>query len=144
MTPFRVLQISIVVVLLFGSTWVVRALGMGGPAAWQFANLVQQHSGAWQGCCEQGDNGDNTDNDDGGDNSDNSGDDNSDNDDDEDNSENSNGNSNSNDNGSDDNDNFDDFDLPPLTPSGSTRPPGAPVRFLGEDTVFTSRTARWP
>ena len=32
MGPFRVLQISIVVLVLFGSTWLVRVVGLAGRA----------------------------------------------------------------------------------------------------------------
>jgi hypothetical protein len=135
MTPFRVLQVSIVVVLLFGSTWVVRALGMaaepaGSSRTWHASQL------ALAGPLQQGDNGDNDDgdNDDGGDN--NGGGDNTFGDNDEDNDDGDNDDS-GNDNGYDDNENFDDFDLPPYNPAPA-RPPQPVCAEPGQETVFTS------
>ena len=131
MTPFRVLQISIVMVLLFGSTWVVGALGMAAESPGSVPTWLNS-TPALAGVLGQDDNDDNNV---GGDNSDNSsGGDNSDNDDGGDND----GNSNSNDNDYDDNDNYDDFNLPPLTPSGPTRPPEPECARPGQDTTFTS------
>ena len=136
MTPFRVLQISIVVVLLFGSTWVVGALGMAAESPGSVPTWLNS-TPALAGVLQQGDNDDN--NDDGGDNSDNSdGGDNSDSDNDDGGDNDGNSNGNGNDSDYDDNDNYDDFDLPPLTPSGPTRPPEPQCAHPGQDTTFTS------
>lgn len=140
MTPFRVLQVSIVVVLLFGSTWVVREFGMASEPAGSSLSWLSS-TPALAGVLQQGDNSDNND---GGDNSDNSGgSDNFDNSSGGDNSDNSGGDDNDsddNDNGSDydDNDNYADFDFPPLSPSGPTRPPEPECARPGQDTTFTS------
>lgn len=135
MTPFRVLQVSIVVVLLFGSTWVVRALGMvaeppGSSTTWlnsttAMAGVLQQDDND-DGGDNNDDNSDDRDNNGGGDNDDNNGNDND---------------SNGNDNDYDDNDNFDDFELPPF-PSGPTRPPEPECARPGQDTSFTSRDGK--
>jgi hypothetical protein len=139
MTPFRVLQISIVVVLLFGSTWVVGALGMAAESPGSVPTWLNS-TPALAGVLQQGDNDDN--NDDGGDNSDNSdnsdGGDNSDSDNDDGGDNDGNSNGNGNDSDYDDNENYDDFDLPPLTPSGPTRPPEPQCAHPGQDTTFTS------
>ncbi|MCC7370906.1 MAG: hypothetical protein IT306_21005 [Chloroflexi bacterium] len=137
MTLFRLLQVSVVIVLLFGSTWVVRVLGMaaeppGSSPTWlasstALAGVLSQNNN---------DNSDNSDNSSGDDNSDNSdndggGDNNSDNNDNE---------SNGNDNGYDDNDNFN-IDLPPI-PTGPVRPPEPECAQPGQDTTFTSRDGK--
>ena len=139
MGPFRVLQISIVVLMLFGSTWLVRAVGMaaapaGSSSTWltggdALAGVLQQDNGD----NDDGDNGDNVDADNGD----------ADNDDGD-----NNGNANDNDDGGDDNDsdendNFDDFELPPLPPPSSSaaapeRPPEPACTTPGQETVFTS------
>lgn len=137
MTAFRLLQVSIVVVLLFGSTWVVRALGMatepsGATSTWLSSTTVL--AGVLQA--------DNTDNNSSSsDNSDNSssGSDNSDNSSGSDNNSNDNG-SNGNDNGYDDNENYN-IDLPPIT-SGPVRPPEPVCAQPGQDTTFTSRDGK--
>jgi hypothetical protein len=144
MTPFRVLQVSIVVVLLFGSTWAIRLFGLAAEPTGASVTWLSS-TPALAGVLQQGDNSDNSG---GGDNnSDNSGgaDNNSDNSGGSDNSDNSGGgdndednDSNNNDNGSDDNDNFGDFNLPP-TSTGPTRPPEPECARPGQDTVFTSR-----
>lgn len=111
--------------MLFGSTWLVRTIGMAASPSGNSSTWLS--SDALAGTLQQGDNGDNDDGDNGdGDNEDN----NNDNDDGGD----------DNDNDSDDNDNFDDFDLPPL-PSGSSAPSRKPepqCSTPGQDTVFTS------
>lgn len=128
MGPFRVLQVSIVVLMLFGSTWLVRAVGMapgsgGGSSTWH------GESAALAGVLEQDDN-DNGDDDDGdnadGDNidGDNADGDNDDGD-------------NSDDGGDNDNDDFE-LDLPPLSPPEPTRPPEPVCTTPGQETLFTS------
>jgi hypothetical protein len=131
MTPFRLLQVSIVVLMLFGSTWAVRILGFaaaepGSSPTWlggtnALAGVLQQADN------DDGDNGDNGDGDHGA-------------------ADTGNSNSNSNDNDDsgnenddfDDNDNFDDFDfgLPPQP--GASRPPEPTCSTPGKDTVFSS------
>ena len=119
MGPFRVLQISIVVLMLFGSTWIVRAVGLTASPSGSSSTWLGS-TAAMAGVLQQGDNGDNDD----GDNDDNADNDDGDNDD-GDNSGNTNTNDNEddddggddNDNDFDDNDNFDDFDLPPSSSS---------------------------
>jgi hypothetical protein len=138
MGPFRVLQISIMVLMLFGSTLVVRVVGLtaapsGSSSTWLAGTealagpLLQGDNGdnsadngdAENSDADNGDSADNSDSDnnDGGDNSDNSSDD--------------------NDNSSDDNDNFDDspFELPPPIP---TRAPEPACANPGQETAFTS------
>lgn len=137
MAPFRVLQLSIVLVMLFGSTWVVRMAGLESSATGDTATWLSDQA-VMAGVLDQADNGDNSDNNGGGDNNgDNNG-----------NSNNNNGNSNSNSNSnnsngndsSDDNDNFS-FDLPPLpssTSSERSRPPDPICAQPGQSEVFTS------
>jgi hypothetical protein len=132
MGPFRVLQISIVVLMLFGSTWLVRAVGLaaspsGSSGTWLSSTDVMAD------VLHQGDNDDNDDDDN----------DDGDNDDDGDNGDdNGNVNTNDNDDGGDDNDNdFDDFDLPPPSSSSSetARRREPECSTPGQETVFTSR-----
>jgi hypothetical protein len=99
MGPFRVLQISIVVLMLFGSTWLVRAVGMvASPDGTSSTWLGSQD--ALAGVLNQGDNGDNG-GDNGGDDGDNNG--NNNNNSNSNSNSNNNGNSNSNNNGNDNN-----------------------------------------
>ncbi len=132
MGPFRVLQISMMVLMLFGSTLVVGQTGApsGSSSTWLTGTE------ALAGPLQQGDNSDNSDGGDnnGGDNSGNADNSDSDNTDGGDNSDNS---SDDNDNSSDDNDNFDDFsfELPPPPP---TRAPEPACANPGQETVFTS------
>ena len=136
MEPFRVLQVSIVVLLLSGSPWLVRAVELAAPppdsstapAGPRAAEGIR--GGRWlagvdalAGRRHRGDNGDNHGGDNGGDNNGNG---------------NSNGNGNRNGNGNG-NDNFN-FELPPL-PSASTRErkPEPACTGPGQDTVFSSR-----
>ena len=143
MGPFRVLQISIVVLMLFGSTWIVRAVGLTASPSGSSSTWLGS-TAAMAGVLQQGDNGDNDD----GDNDDNADNDDGDNDD-GDNSGNTNTNDNEddddggddNDNDFDDNDNFDDFDLPPSSSSSSQpeRRREPECSTPGQDTVFTSR-----
>jgi hypothetical protein len=137
MGPFRVLQISIVVLMLFGSTWLVRVIGMAAAPSGSSSTWLTG-SDALAGVLQQADNGDNDDGDnDDGDNGD------ADNDDGD-----NNGNSNDNDDGgddngndSDDNDNFDDFDFPlpsSSSASSSSRRPEPECSTPGQDTVFSS------
>jgi hypothetical protein len=134
MGPFRVLQISIVIVLLFGSTWLVRTAGLS-PSPAGPSTPWMGGAEALAGVLQQGDNGDNNDGDNNG--GDNSGGDNGDNFDGD-----NGGDNNNNDNGSDDNDNFDDFELPPLPPlpssSGTERAPEPVCTTPGQEAVFTS------
>jgi hypothetical protein len=148
MSPFRVLQLSIVLVMLFGSTWLVRMAGLEPAATGTTATWLSDQA-ALAGVLRQGDNSDNSDND-GVDNNDGSGDNGGNN-----NNANSNGNgnSNSNDNSNgndnsddsfDDNDNFA-FDLPPLPSSSSSepsRPPDPGCARPGQDVIFTSRDGK--
>ncbi len=140
MGPFRVLQISIVVLMLFGSTWLVRVVGLAASPSGSSGTWMSS-TDALADVLQQGDNGDNDDGDNGVD-------DNGDSDnDDGDNSENSNNND-SDDGGDDndndvdeDNDNFDDFDFPSSSTSSSSDPPRrqeAVCSTPGQDTVFTS------
>jgi hypothetical protein len=134
MGPFRVLPISIVVLMLFGSTWLVRVVGMAASPTGDSTTWLGSQD-ALAGVLQQGDNGDNNNGDNhGGDNGDNSGGgDNGDN-----SSGNSNNNGNSNDNSFDDNDNFG-LDLPPSSSSSEARRPPEPTCSTpGQDTVFTS------
>src|SRR5689334_16617235 len=104
MSPFRVLQISIMVLVLFGSAWLVRIVGSVASPTDEGASTWLSGPAALADVLQQGDNGDNG-GDNGGDNDDgdNSG-----------NSNNSNSNSNnSNGNGNDDFDDNDNFELPP-------------------------------
>lgn len=126
MGPFRVLQISIVVVLLFGSTWLVRVVGMAAAPPGSSATWLGE-SEAFAGVLQQGDNGDNNDGDNG----------------DEDNDEDNDDGGDDNDNGSDDddNENYDDFDFPPFPTGSSSDPARAPepqCSTPGQETVFTS------
>jgi hypothetical protein len=143
MGPFRVLQISIVVLMLFGSTWLVRAVGMAGTSAGSSSTWLGS-SDALAGVLQQGDNGDNDDDDDDNGDNDDAGDDNG--------NTNNNGNTNTNDNddggddndndSDDDNDNFADLDdLFPERPAASEprRPPEPECSTPGQETVFTSR-----
>ena len=140
MGPFRVLQISIVVLMLFGSTWLVRAVGMAASPSGSSSTWLSGQD-ALAGVLQQGDNGDNDDNTDGDNGGDNNGGDNGDNSDGDDNG-NSNGNSNSNDNSFDDNDNFN-FDFPPSSTSSEPRRRAEPVCSTpGQETVFTSHDDR--
>ena len=130
MGPFRVLQFSIVVLVLFGSTWLIRAVGMSETSAGDSTTWLAS-TDALAGVLQQGDNADNNSGDNnGGDNGDA---DNSDAD--------NNSNSNSNDNDSDGNDNFGDLDFPPPSSSSSSpsRPPEPTCSTPGQDTLFTSR-----
>ena len=144
MGPFRVLQISIVVLMLFGSTWLVRAVGMAGSPTGSSSTWLGS-TDALAGVLQQGDNGDNDADD--GDNGDNN--DDADNGDDDNGNTNTNNNNNDNDSGGDndndsddDNDNFDDLDdLFPTRPSSSEprRAPEPQCSTPGQETVFTSR-----
>src|SRR6185436_7478075 len=138
MGPFCVLQISIVVLMLFGSTWLVRAIGLAAAPSGSSSTWLSSQD-ALAGVLQQGDNGDNGDNNNGGDNGDNGNADNGDNSDGDNNSNtNSNSNGNSNDSGFDDNDNFN-LDLPPRsTSSEPRRAPEPTCSTPGQDTVFTS------
>ncbi len=141
MTPFRLLQVSIVVLVLFGSTWTVRILGFAAAEPGSSPTWLGG-TNALAGVLQQNDNGDN--NDGSGDN----GDDNDDADNGDDDNGNSNSNSNSNeDSGNendgddeyDDNDNFDDYDFTlPLSSTGASRPPEPSCSTSGQDTMFTS------
>lgn len=147
MGPFRVLQISIVVLMLFGSTWLVRAVGMAASPSgststpWGSRAAEEPYGALWlgssdalAGVLQQADNGDNDD----GDNDDGDNDDGD-----------NNGNTNDNDDGGDDNDNddgddndnFPDLDdLFPTRPSASEprRRPEPECSTPGQETVFTS------
>src|SRR5688572_19265009 len=117
MAPFRVLQLSMVLVMLFGSTWLARLAGLD-PAETGVSSTWLSDQAALAGVLHQGDNGDNsgsnnnnanTNNNNANTNNNNSNSNNNSN-------TNSNNNNSSDDNGnedSDDNDNFS-FDLPPL------------------------------
>src|SRR3954447_22761024 len=100
MGPFRVLQISIVVLMLFGSTWLVRAIGMAASPSGSSSTWLSSQD-ALAGVLQQGDKGDNNDGDgDNGDNNDGDGDNGDNNDGGGDNGDsNNNGNSNNNSNG---------------------------------------------
>ena len=121
MGPFRVLQISIVILMLFGSTWLVRTAGMEPSSAGPSTSWLEASEALWPACSSRVTTAITTAvtttlaittavittavittaviTTDG----------------------------NNNDNGSDDNDNFDDFDLPPLPPlPSSSRPEHAP------------------
>ena len=117
MGPLRVLHISMVVLMLFGSAWLVRLAGMSpspGDASVSWLAGTEVRAGVLQS--------DNGDNNGGGDNGDNNG----------------GGDDNDNDSG-DDNDNFDDFELPPLpTSSRPARPPEPVCTTPGQDAAFTS------
>lgn len=145
MRPFRVLQISIVVLMLFGSTLVVRVVGTaaapsGNSSSWLSSNAAL--AGALQQDDDNdggGDNGIDEDEDNASDDGDNA----SDNDEDEDNSsgddeDNNDNDGDDNDNGDDvdDNDNYDDFtfELPPPP----TRPTEPACAYPGQETAFTS------
>jgi hypothetical protein len=138
MGPFRVLQISIVVLMLFGSTWLVRTIGMAASPSGSSGTWLES-SAALADVLQQDDNGDNDDGDNNdGDNGDNG---------DEDNIDDDNGNTNDNDDGGDDNDNSsddnDNFDLPPFpssssSSSSSSRRAEPQCSTPGQDTVFTS------
>jgi hypothetical protein len=154
MGPFRVLQLSIVVLMLFGSTWLVRIAGMsnslsGDTSTWLsdravLAGVLQadnsDNSGGNNNNSNSGDNG--GDNGSGGDNGD-SGDNGSSNN--NNSNSNSDGNGNGNGNDSSGNDNFD-FDLPPLNrpdTGGSpnqARDPGCAQP--GSDVTYTSRDGK--
>ena len=139
MGPFRVLQISIVVLMLFGSTWLVRAVGMAASPSGSSSTWLSSQD-ALAGVLNQGDNGDNNggdngDNNGGGDNGDNSSGNTNNN---SNNNSNNNDSSDDNDNSFDDNDNFNlDF---PSRPSSSEprRAPEPTCSTPGQDTVFTS------
>ena len=146
MAPFRVLQLSIVLLMLFGSTWLVRMAGLE-PSETARTTTWLSDQAALAGVLQQGDNSDNNG---GGDNSDNDGgggDNGGDNDDSNNNSSNNNSSSNNNGNGNsndsfDDNDNFS-LDFPPLpSSSGPSRPPEPVCAQPGQDTVFTSRDGK--
>jgi hypothetical protein len=134
MGGFRVLHISIVVLVLFGSTWLVRVVGMaaepsGSSSTWLTGN------DALAGVLRQADN-DNGDADNDGDNDDGDNDDADNNDEDNDNGDDD------NDDG-DDNENVDDFELPPLpSASGPDRKPEPVCTTPGQDTVFTSQDGK--
>jgi hypothetical protein len=148
MGPFRVLQISIVVLMLFGSTWLVRVVGMAASPPGSSTTWLTG-SNALAGVLRQDDNDDNDDGDnDGGDNgdADNGDEDN----DDDDNNNNSNNNNSSdeedNDNDYDDeNENFGDLDFPmpsSSSSSSSNRPPEVQCSTPGQDAVFTSHDGK--
>jgi hypothetical protein len=155
MGPVRVLQVSIAVLILFGSVWHVRVAGMADAPSAPSGNSSSwlSHNSALASVLEQPDNGpadnDDTDNDD-TDNDDVDNDDvNADNDaegdngldtdnDDADNDADNDGGDNDNDDDFDDNDNFDDIDFDFPTPAPS-RPPGPACSTPGQDTTFTSR-----
>jgi hypothetical protein len=149
MPPFRVLQLSIVVVMLFSSTWLVRMAGLeqtgsdsasswlaGQPA---LAGVLQDDNTDNQGQDDNdggtGDNSDNSSSNNNNSNSNSNGNSNA----------NSNGNSNSNSNDNDsseDNDNFS-FDLPPLPSSTEpSRPEDPGCAQPGQDVVFRSRDGK--
>jgi len=143
MAPFRVLQLSIVIAMLFGSTWLVRMAGMEQTSPDSTSTWLSGQP-ALAGVL-QADNTDNQgqDNNDGGDNSDNSDADNNSN---SNNNSNGNNNSNSNNNGnsnesSADNDNFS-FDFPPLPSSEPARQAVPACAQPGQDVIFTSRDGK--
>jgi len=134
---FRVLQISIVVLMLFGSTWLVRVVGMAASPAGSSSTWLSS-TDALAGVLQQGDNGDNDDGDNDDDNDeDNDDGDNGDND--EDNNDNDDG-GDDNDNNSDGNENFD-LDFPSSSSSSSepSRRQEPQCSTPGQETVFTSR-----
>jgi hypothetical protein len=145
MGPFRVLQLSIVILMLFGSTWLVRLAGMSDSMSGDTSTWLSDRA-ALAGVL-QGDNGDNSggnnnnsnsgDNGNGGDNSGDNGDGN--------NNGNSNSNGNGNGNDSSGNDNFD-FNLPPLNlpdTGGSRNVPHDPgCAQPGSDVTFPSRDGK--
>src|SRR5436853_283697 len=105
MGPFRVLQLSIVVLVLFGSAWIVRAVGSAADPSGR--SVTWLHGDAAHAGVLRADNGGDNGGDNNGDNS--SGD------------NNGNGNSNNNGNGNGNSsfdDNFD-FNLPPVAPASS-------------------------
>jgi len=138
MGPFRVLQLSIVILMLFGSTWLVRLAGMA-PSPSDSTSTWLSDRAALAGVLAA----DNADNNNGGDNGgdngnsgDNGGGDNNSNN----NNSNSNGNGNGN-NSSDSNDNFD-FNLPPLNrpdTGGAAESKDVGCAQPGSDTTFMSR-----
>jgi hypothetical protein len=144
MSPFRVLQLSIVLVMLFGSTWLVRMVGFEPSESGRTATWLSDQA-ALAGVLDQADNGDNGDN--GGDNNANTNNNNANSNNNNANSNNNNGNSNgnnSNDDDSDDNDNFS-FDLPPLpsyTSSEPSRPADPGCAQPSQSEVFTSRDGK--
>jgi hypothetical protein len=134
---FQVLQISIVVLMLFGSTWLVRVVGMAASPAGSSSTWLSS-TDALAGVLQQGDNGDNDDGDNDDDNDeDNDDGDNGDND--EDNNDNDDG-GDDNDNKSDGNENFD-LDFPSSSSSSSepSRRQEPQCSTPGQETVFTSR-----
>lgn len=143
MQPFRVLQLSIMVLMLFGSAVIVRAVGMsaspsGSTSTWLRSDAV------FAGPLQQDDN----DNSDGGDDNDEDADNDDDADNDSSGDEDNDGGDEDNDDGDDDNDSDDDdndsdedfddfqFELPP--PPQPTRPPEPACALPGQETVFTS------
>jgi hypothetical protein len=142
MGPFRVLQISIVVLMLFGSTWLVRVVGMAASPSGSSSTWLSSTE-ALAGALNQGDNGDN---DDADDNDDGDADNDDGDNDDGDNSSNTNdnddgGDSDENDNDFDDNDNFN-LDFPSSSSSSSSAPSRREepqCSTPGQETVFTSR-----
>jgi hypothetical protein len=145
MGPFRVLQLSIVILMLFGSTWLVRLAGMSTSLSGDTSTWLSDRA-ALAGVLEA-DNGGNTNNNNNADNGGDNGDANNNNSNANSNNSNTDGNENGNGNDNDDsgNDNFD-FDLPPLdqpdtggSPSGG-RDPGCAQP--GSDVTFTSRDGK--
>jgi hypothetical protein len=151
MAPFRVLQLSMVLVMLFGSTWLVRLAGLD-PAETGVSSTWLSDQAALAGVLSQGDNGDNGDNSGSNNNNANTNNNNANTNNNNSNSNNnsntnSNNNNSSDDNGnedSDDNDNFS-FDLPPLptyTSSEPSRPADPGCAQPGQDVVFSSRDGK--
>src|SRR4051794_5490857 len=122
---FRALQIGIAVLMLFGSTCLVRVVGMAASPAGSSTTWLTS-SDALAGVLLADNNG----GDNGGDNSD--GD------------NGSNSNQDDNDNSFDDNDNFGNLDFPPPSSSSSSsnRPPEPQCSPPGQDTVFTSHDGK--
>lgn len=151
MGPFRVLQLSIVILMLFGSTWLVRLAGMSNSLSGDTSTWLSDRA-ALAGVL-QADNGDNSDGNNNNSNSNNNNSNSGDNGGDNGSSNNNNSNSNSNNNGngngngndSSGNDNFD-FNLPPLRgPSTGGSPDGARdpgCAQPGSDVTFTSRDGK--
>jgi hypothetical protein len=133
---FRVLQISIVVLMLFGSTWLVRVVGMAASPDGSSSTWLST-TDALAGVLQQGDNDDNDDGDNDEDNDeDNDDGDNGDDDNDEDNDDGGD----DNDNNSDGNENFDlDFPSSSSSSSSTSRRQEPQCSTPGQETVFTSR-----
>ena len=143
MAPFRVLQLSMVLIMLFGSTWLVRLAGMD-PAETGVSSAWLSDQAVLAGVLQQGDNGDNGDN--GGNNNNANSNNNNGNSNNNNSNTNSNNNNSSDDNGnsSDDSDNFS-YELPPLatyTTSQPSRPADPVCAQPGQDAVFTSRDGK--